>query len=112
MRFTDFQTVLFINGYTFCHIAPTDERLRQAISDFQDSISGIGSWSRHWQRFTNDRTLTSVTFKLGVVDGSSSEHVSVLFLDGKKSEFTSERYYEEALYIPMEINGLGPLTVR
>jgi hypothetical protein len=38
--------------------------------------------------------------------------VSVLFLDGKRSEFTNPKFYDEALMIPAERDGLGPLTVR
>ena len=112
MRFTDFQQVLFISGHTFIHVAPTHERLKAAVDDFQESIKALGSWSRYLNCFTNDHTKTTVGFRLGRFDGASHAHVQVLFMDGKKSEFSDPREYDESLSYPYDMDGLGPMTVR
>jgi hypothetical protein len=54
----------------------------------------------------------SAAFRYCTPTPASVDHVPVIFMDGKKSEFSIPRLYDDAKHIPAEINGCGPMVVR
>lgn len=113
MRFTLIQAALFRNEISFVHMAPTAERCDKAQKDFLAELLRMGTYytmGQHTFYRNNDKTIAR--FMVCTSHGASTDHVPVLFMDGKKSEFNDQRAYDEARHIPAAINGIGPMVVR
>jgi hypothetical protein len=111
MRFTKIQAALFKNGISFVHMAPTVERKEKALDDFIAEINRTGTYyTQVYDRVT--RQDARARFMLCVSNGAASEHVAVMFVDGKRDEFPDKRAYDEARYIPAEVDGAGPMVIR
>lgn len=118
MKFTDAQVALFRSGISFVHMAPTLARLDEARKDFKRALEESGTyWDQegqydfvqgHW----DSPRYVSAHFMLCVMCGASTEHVPVMFVDGKDEEFRDQRALEEAMFIPAPIDGVGPMVVR
>lgn len=113
MRFTAVQAALFKSGVSFVHMAPTEQRRATAIRDFKHAL--LVGW---YTGIVTDHKVYSASgdvcasFFVCRIAGSSSNHVPVIFMDGKKDEFPDQRAYEECRFIPAEIDGCGPMVVR
>jgi hypothetical protein len=112
MRFTKVQGAMFRNGISFVHMAPNETRRKQAFIDFLNEIQRTGTYHTAISDHRVERADAFARFIVCQMNGASSEHVPVMFMDGKKSEFKDPRAYDEARYIPAKIDGVGPMVVR
>jgi hypothetical protein len=112
MRFTDAQVALFRAGISFVHMAPTESRQMRAYAEFRRELEKADIGFEEGYGFKiRDGNLTA-HFMLCVMQGASSEHVPVMFVDGEIEEFPQPRALMEAVYIPAAIDGIGPMIVR
>lgn len=114
MRFTKTQAALLQCGIPFVHLAPTQERCDKAKKDLLDEMNLNGWMCSHTPEGVVLIGIPDVCGRFMVcrLSGASSDHVAVMFVDGKKAEFKDQRAYDEARYIPAKIDGHGPMVVR
>jgi hypothetical protein len=116
MRFTKLQAAMFRNEISFVHMASSQERMDRAFRDFVGELASMGTYytltaSEVW-RMNRDSTMTHAYFRYCTPTPASVDHVPVLFMDGKKSEWSIPKLYDDCKAIPVEKNGLGPMVVR
>jgi hypothetical protein len=113
MRFTKSQVALFRCGISFAHMAPTTDRRDIAKRDFLEELLRVGMYYTLGINtvYRGDNSAKAM-FRHASPAGESSDHVAVMFMDGKKDEFSSEKIYNECKYIPAEIDGVGPMVVK
>ncbi len=118
MKFTAAQVALFKAGISFVHMAPSEVKVRKGLADFKAALDAqvVQYESDSNNRLTRGKydsnDFVEGRFMLCVLQGASSEHVPVMFVDGINEEFYDLRALEEAMMIPAPMKGIGPMVIR
>jgi hypothetical protein len=112
VRFTETQVALFRCGISFVHMASDRDRMETALKDFQTEVNKSGLYYTVTFGFMKSGSGATAAFRYCTPTPASVDHVPVIFMDGKKSEFSIPRLYEDAKHIPQEFDGHGPMVVR
>jgi hypothetical protein len=113
VRFTKAQAALFRCGISFVHLAPTAERMDKAKADFLDELLRVGMYyTLGINTVYRGSGEAKAQFRLCSPCPEATDHAPVMFLDGKKSEFSPPEAFEDTRYIPQMIDGCGPMVVR
>lgn len=117
MRFTKVQAMLFRCEMSFAHIASTRERAQKAKSDFLKELDNMGTYytpgmNGHIYRGQASGSAFAYFGYDTPTPASIVDHPPVIFMDGKRSEFKTPRFYEDCKFIPAEVKGAGPMVIR